>query len=203
MKDDEDEALELKDGLAVYNFDDSPPEHSGNTHVLCTAKYSYLLQKFYADHLQCYVCAAIKTETTEGQQEGKKWKNDPNKRGAANKATAPLTELSGENEDNKFAVEEVQVEKKTGGRKPAAQKPKKTTNRKRALAQSNSGNPSPEKVRKMGDSSFNKKSGLVAQTVASASTATEDVEAPLPSGSSAQPVAPRRSARLKQSTSID
>ena len=46
MKDDEDEAVELKDRLAVYNFNDSPPEHSGNTHVLCTAKYSYLLQNF-------------------------------------------------------------------------------------------------------------------------------------------------------------
>ncbi|KAF7063584.1 hypothetical protein CFC21_070099 [Triticum aestivum] len=163
MKDDEDEAVELKDRLAVYNFHDSPPEHS-----------------------------AIKTETAEGQQEGKKGKNDPSKRGVANKATAPLTELSGENEDNKFAVEEVQVEKKTGGRKLAAQKPKKTTNRKRVPAQSNSGDPSPEKkVRKMSDSSFNKKSSLVAQT------AIEDAEAPLPSGSSAQPVAPRRSARLK------
>ncbi|XP_044396165.1 DNA topoisomerase 2-like [Triticum aestivum] len=167
MEDDEDEALELTDRLAVYNFDDSPPEHS-----------------------------AIKTETTEGQQEGKKGKNEPSKRGPANKATTPLTELSSENEDKKFTVEEVQVANKTGGRKPAAEKPKKTTNRKRAPAQSNSGDPSPEKkVRKMSDS-FNKKSGLVPQTVASASTATEDAEAPLPSGSSAQPIAPRRSASL-------
>nr|XP_045084453.1 uncharacterized protein LOC123493985 [Aegilops tauschii subsp. strangulata] len=168
MEDDEDEALELTDRLAVYNFDDSPPEHS-----------------------------AIKTETTEGQQEGKKGKNEPSKRGPANKATTPLTELSSENEDKKFTVEEVQVANKTGGRKPAAEKPKKTTNRKRAPAQSNSGDPSPEKkVRKMSDS-FNKKSGLVPQTVASASTATEDAEAPLPSGSSAQPIAPRRSAMIK------
>ena len=104
--------------------------------------------------------------------------------------------MSSENEDKKFTVEEVQVANKTGGRKPAAEKPKKTTNRKRAPAQSNSGDPSPEKkVRKMSDS-FNKKSGLVPQTVASASTATEDAEAPLPSGSSAQPIAPRRSASL-------
>lgn len=121
----------------------------------------------------------------------------------ANKATTPLTELSGENEDNKFAVEEVQVAKKTGGRKPAVEKPKKTTNRKRVPAQSNSDDPSPEKkVRKMSDS-FNKKSGSVPQTVASASTTTEDAEAPLPSGSSARPVSLRRSARHKQSTSID
>lgn len=111
--------------------------------------------------------------------------------------------MSGENEDNKFVVEEVQVEKKARGRKPATEKPKKTTIRKTAPAQSNSSDPSPEKkVRQMRDSPFEKKSGPVLQRVAIASTSTEDVEAPLPSGSSAQPVAPRRSARLKQSTSI-
>ncbi|XBI78676.1 hypothetical protein VPH35_088327 [Triticum aestivum] len=154
VTDDEDEALELKDRLAIYNFDDSSLEHNGNAHAR---------QRI---------------------------------------AMAPLTELSGENKDNKFAVEEVQVEKKSGGRKPAALKPKKTTNRKRAPAQSNSGDPSPgKKVRKMSDS--NKENVSVLQRVASASTGAEDAEPCPPSGSSAQPVAPRRSARLKQSTSID
>ncbi|XP_037437693.1 DNA topoisomerase 2-like [Triticum dicoccoides] len=173
VTDDEDEALELKDRLAIYNFDDSSLEHN-----------------------------AIKTETTEGQQERKEGRNEASKIGTAKNAMASLTELSGENKDNKFAVEEVQVEKKSGGRKPAALKPKKTTNRKRAPAQSNSGDPSPgKKVRKMSDS--NKENVSVLQRVASASTGAEDAEPCPPSGSSAQPVAPRRSARLKQSTSID
>ncbi|XP_073354928.1 uncharacterized protein [Aegilops tauschii subsp. strangulata] len=164
--DDEDEALELKDRLAVYNFDDSSPEHN-----------------------------AMKTETKKGR-------NELSKRGTSKNAMAPLTDLSGDNKDSKFVVEEVQVEKKAGGRKPAAQKPKKTINRKRALAQSNSGDPSPgKKVRKMSDS--NKENVSVLQRVASASTGAADAEPCPPSSSSAQPVAPRRSARLKQSTSID
>ncbi|KAI4988050.1 hypothetical protein ZWY2020_029680 [Hordeum vulgare] len=156
--DDEDEALEQKDHLAVYNFDDSSSEHG-----------------------------AIKTETTE--QEAKKGMKEPSKIGTAKNATAPLTKLSGENEDNKFAVEEARVDNKTGGRKPAAKKTKKSTNRKRVPAQSNSSDPSPEKkVRKMSDS--NKKDGSVLPRP--------------PSGSSAQPVvAPRRSARLNHSTSTD
>ncbi|KAE8784489.1 dna topoisomerase 2 [Hordeum vulgare] len=96
------------------------------------------------------------SETTK-EQKGKKRHNEPSKKGMTKKATAPLTKLSGKSEDNKFVMEEVQVEKKARGRKPAAEKLKRTA----------------------------------------------ITEAPPPSGSSAQPVAPRRSARLKQSTSID
>lgn len=89
--DDEDEALELKDRLAVYNLGLSS-EHS-----------------------------AMETETTKEQKKGKKGRNEPSKRGTAKKAMAPLTGLSGEDiavpihesEDNKFTVEEVQVEKKS------------------------------------------------------------------------------------------
>ena len=33
VTDDEDEALELKDRLAIYNFDDSSLEHNGKAHV--------------------------------------------------------------------------------------------------------------------------------------------------------------------------
>jgi DNA topoisomerase-2 len=64
---------------------------------------------------------------------------------------------------------------------------------------SNSSAPSPEKkVRKMRPSPFNKKSSSILQrVVGSASTSTEDVDAP-PSGSSAEPVAPRRTVRERK-----
>lgn len=63
---------------------------------------------------------------------------------------APLAKFSGKSDDYKFPMEEVQAEKQTRGRKPAAEKPKKTTIRKRAPAQGNSSAPSPEKkARKM------------------------------------------------------
>jgi hypothetical protein len=63
----------------------------------------------------------METETTKEQKKGKKGRNKPSKGGTAKKAMAPLTGLSGEDiavpihesEDNKFTVEEVQVEKKS------------------------------------------------------------------------------------------
>ncbi|XP_044386933.1 DNA topoisomerase 2-like isoform X1 [Triticum aestivum] len=94
---------------------------------------------------------------------------------------------------------------------PAAEKPK-TAIRKRAPARSkdifkptgdsNSSAPSPEKkVRKLRISLFNKKSGSVSQRVASTSTGVEDAEAP-PSGSLAQPVTLRRTAREGKAKAI-
>lgn len=94
---------------------------------------------------------------------------------------------------------------------PAAEKPK-TTIRKRAPARSkdilkptsdsNSSAPSPEKkVRKMRASPFNKKSGSVLQRVTRASTGTEDAEAAT-SGSLAQQVTPRRTARESKAKEI-
>lgn len=191
VKDEDEEVLELKDRLAAYNLNSSP------------------------DH------SAMETETTEGQQKGKKVAS---KRGPAKKAMASLTELSdeeiavptGESEDEEFAMEEAPVEKKTRGRKPAAEKPKTTAVRKRAPApskgmrqkvleetfkpvdDSNSSAPSPEKkVRKIRASPFNKKSSSILQRAASASASTEDADAP-PSGSSAEPVAPRRTVRERK-----
>ncbi|KAM0917024.1 hypothetical protein ACQ4PT_009770 [Festuca glaucescens] len=197
VKEEEEEMLELKDRLAAYSINDSSPELS-----------------------------AMDTETTEGQHKGKKGRNAPSKRGAAKKAMASLIELSDEDiavptdesEDEEFAISEAPVEKKARGRKPAAEKPaaekpKTTAARKRAPAlskgmrqkvleetfkpvdDSNSSAPSPEKkVRKIRASPFNKKSSSILQR---ASTSTEDADAP-PSGSSAEPVAPRRTVRERK-----
>jgi DNA topoisomerase-2 len=132
---------------------------------------------------------------------------------------ASLVELSDEDiaEPIDDSEDEAPVEKKTGGRKPAAEKPKATTVRKRGPApskgmkqkvldealkpddDSNASAPSPEKkVRKMRPSPFNKKSSSILQRVGSASTSTEDADAP-PSGSSAEPVvAPRRIVRERK-----
>ncbi|KAM0910671.1 hypothetical protein ACQ4PT_013993 [Festuca glaucescens] len=200
VKEEEEEMLELKDRLAAYSINDSSLELS-----------------------------AMDTETTEGQQKGKKGRNVPTKRGAAKKAMASLIELSDEDiavptdesEDEEFAMTtEAPVEKKARGRKPAAEKPaaekpKTTAARKRAPApskgmrqkvleetfkpvdDSNSSAPSPEKkVRKIRASPFNKKSSSILQR---ASTSTEDADAP-PSGSSAEPVAPRRTVRERKTT---
>ncbi|KAM0851391.1 hypothetical protein ACQ4PT_052453 [Festuca glaucescens] len=200
VKEEEEEMLELKDRLVAYSINDSSPELS-----------------------------AMDTETTEGQQKGKKGRNAPTKRGAAKKAMASLIELSNEDiavptdesEDEEFAMTtEAPVEKKARGRKlaaekPAAEKPKTTAARKRAPApskgmrqkvleetfkpvdDSNSNAPSPEKkVRKIRASPFNKKSSSILQR---ASTSTEDADAP-PSGSSAEPVAPRRTVRERKTT---
>ncbi|KAK1685236.1 hypothetical protein QYE76_046084 [Lolium multiflorum] len=167
-------------------------------------------------------------ETTEGQQKGKKGRNAPIKIGAAKKAMSSLIELSDEDiavptdesEDEEFAMTEAPVEKKARGRKPAAEKPaaekpKTTAARKRApapskgmmqkvleetfkpVADSNTSAPSPEKkVRKIRASPFNKKSSSILQR---ASTSTEDADAP-PSGSCANPVAPRRTVRERKTT---
>ncbi|KAK1619077.1 hypothetical protein QYE76_024594 [Lolium multiflorum] len=200
VKEEEEEMLELKDRLAAYSINDSSPELS-----------------------------AMDTETTEGQQKGKKGRNVPSKRGAAKKAMTSLIELSDEDiavptdesEDEEFAmITEAPVEKKARGRKPAAEKPaaekpKTTAARKRAPApskgmrqkvleetfkpvdDSNSSAPSPEKkVRKIRASPFNKKSSSILQR---GSTSTEDANAP-PSGSSAEPVAPRRTVRERKTT---
>lgn len=200
VKDEEEDMLELKDRLAAYTLHDSSPELS-----------------------------AMDTETTEGQQKGKTGRNAPSKRGAAKKAMASLIELSDEDiavptdesEDEEFAMAtEAPVEKKARGRKPAAEKlaaekPKTTAARKRAPApskgmrqkvleetfkpvdDSNSSAPSPEKkVRKIRASPFNKKSSSILQR---GSTSTEDADAP-PSGSSAEPVAPRRTVRERKTT---
>ncbi|XP_044386932.1 DNA topoisomerase 2-like [Triticum aestivum] len=226
--DDEDEAFELKDRLAVYNLGSSSEHSAMETETTKehnkkgkkgrnepskrgTAKKTvapltglsgediavpipesedkkFTVEEAQVEKKSISQNSAIKTE---GQQEGKKGRNGPSKRGAVKKAMAPLTELSREDDDNKFAVEEVQVEKNSSGTEPAAKKPKKATIGKRASAQNNSSAPSPEKKAR-------KKSGSVAQAVASASTTTEDAEAPLPSGSSDQPVALRRSARHRK-----
>ncbi|KAL5207162.1 hypothetical protein ABZP36_031597 [Zizania latifolia] len=189
--DDEDEVLALKDRLAAYNLDD-PSED-----------------------------AAMETETTEEQPIGKKGRKEPSKRGAAKKALSSLIVMSDseedaampvhEDEEEDFSMEEVQVEKKGKGRKPAAEKPKAAATRKRAPAQEkgmrqkvmeeifkpptekgNTSAPSPEKkVRKMRASPFHKKSGSVLQRSAAASTSTDGTESSSPSGSSAEPVAPR------------
>uniref|UniRef100_A0ACD5TW45 Uncharacterized protein n=1 Tax=Avena sativa TaxID=4498 RepID=A0ACD5TW45_AVESA len=184
VKDEDDEVLALKDRLAAYNLDSSP-EHT-----------------------------AMETDTAGGQQKEKKGRNVPGKRGAAKKAMASLIEVS----DDDVAVsideseDEAPAEKKTRGKKPAAEKPK-TTVRKRAPAPSKGmrqkvleetfkpvddstlSAPSPEKkVRKIRASPFNKKSSSILQRVGSASAGTEDADAP-PSSSSAEPVAPRRTAR--------
>uniref|UniRef100_A0ACD5YXT2 Uncharacterized protein n=1 Tax=Avena sativa TaxID=4498 RepID=A0ACD5YXT2_AVESA len=193
VKEEDQDVLELKDRLAAYNLESSP------------------------DH------TAMETDTTEEQQKGKKGRNEPSKRGAAKKAMASLTEVSDDDtavpihasDDEEFAIIEAPVEKKTRGKKPVAGKPK-TTVRKRAPApskgmrqkvleetfkpvdDSNSSAPSPEKkVRKIRASPFNKKSSSILQRVASASTSTEDADAP-PSGSSAEPVAPRRTVRERK-----
>uniref|UniRef100_A0ACD5YS87 Uncharacterized protein n=1 Tax=Avena sativa TaxID=4498 RepID=A0ACD5YS87_AVESA len=190
VKEEDEEMLELKDRLAAYNLESSP------------------------DH------NAMETDTTEGQQKGKKGRNEPGKRGAAKKAMTSLTEVSDddiaeaihESDDEEFAIIEAPVEKKTRGKKPAAEKPK-TTVRKRAPAPSKGmrqkvleetfkpvedSNPSPEKkVRKIRASPFNKKSSSILQRVASTSTSTEDADA-TPSGSSAEPVAPRRTVRERK-----
>ncbi|KQK00888.1 DNA topoisomerase 2 isoform X2 [Brachypodium distachyon] len=198
VKDAEDEILELKDRLAASNLDSSP------------------------EHID------METETTEGPEKGKKGVDEPSNRGAAKKAMSSLADWSDEedltapiheSEDEGFAMEEVQVEKKTRGRKPAAEKSKPAV-RKRAPAQSKgmrqkvmeeifkptddstTSAPSPvKKVRKMRASPFNKKSGSVFQRVAGASTGTEDTDAPQ-SGSSAEPVAPRRTARERKAKAI-
>ncbi|KAG8071989.1 hypothetical protein GUJ93_ZPchr0006g44923 [Zizania palustris] len=182
---DEDEVLALKDRLAAYNLDD-PSEDT-----------------------------AMETETTEKQPKGKK---EPSKRGAARKNA--LTVMSeddqdaedpvNEDDEDDFSMEEVQIEKKGRGRKPAAEKPKAAATRKRAPAQgkamrqkvmeeifkptddNNTSAPSPEKkVRKMRASPFHKKSGSILQKGATASTSTEDTESSSALGSSAEPVAPR------------
>ncbi|KAF7079925.1 hypothetical protein CFC21_084086 [Triticum aestivum] len=193
VKDEEDEVAELKDRLAAYNIDsDNSPEPSAME--------------------------------TEEQQKGKKGRNGPSKRGAAKKAMSSLAEISDEDiaepdRESDDGGSSMEVEKKTKGRKPAAEKPK-TTIRKRAPAQtkgmrqkvmeeifkptddSTLSAPSPEKkVRRIRDSPFNKKSGSVLHRMASASTGTEDGEAP-PSGSSAEPVAPRRTTRERKAAVV-
>lgn len=158
---------------------------------------------------------------TEEQQKAKKGRNGPSKRGAAKKAMSSLAEPSDEDmaeprHESEGGGSSMEVEKKTKGRKPAAEKPKATTIRKRAPAQSkgmkqkvmeeilkptddsNLSAPSPEKkVRRIRSSPFNKKSGSLLQRAAGASTGAEDAEAP-PSGSSAEPVAPRRTVRERK-----
>ncbi|KAF6995935.1 hypothetical protein CFC21_012354 [Triticum aestivum] len=190
VKDEEDDELAvLKDRLAAYNLEDSSPEPNAME--------------------------------TEQQQKGKKGRNGPSKRGAAKKAMSSLAESSDEDmaeprHESEGGGSSMEVEKKTKGRKPAAEKPKATTIRKRAPAQSkvmkqkvmeeifkptddsNLSAPSPEKkVRRIRSSPFNKKSGSLLQREAGASTGAEDAEAP-PSGSSAEPVAPRRTVRERK-----
>ena len=221
VKDEDEEVLALKDRLAAYNLDSSP-EHTGNApmYPVCVNVKYHSLTDVLTDGLTTSV--AMETESTEGQQKGKK---APSKRGAAKKAMASFADESDEeiavhdSEDEEFAVAEAPIVKKTGGRKPAAEKPK-TTVRKRAPApskgmrqkvleetfkptdDSNSSAPSPEKkVRKIRASPFNKKSSSVLQRAASASTSAEDAEAP-PSGSSAEPVAPRRTVRERKTTTV-
>lgn len=161
----------------------------------------------------------METETAEQQNEKLATKG-PSKRGGGNKASSSLAIVSSDDEDDDFALEaEIQAPKKGRGRKPpAAAKPKAPATRKRAPAQGNAKQKkidemlkptednntsalSPEnKVRKMRDSPFNKKSGSILQrgsTAASASSETT-AEASPPSGSSAEPVfaaQPRRTAR--------
>ncbi|KAF7085409.1 hypothetical protein CFC21_088844 [Triticum aestivum] len=193
VKDEEDEVAELKDRLAAYNIhSDNSPEPSAME--------------------------------TEEHQEGKKGRNGPSKRGAAKKAMSSLAEISDEDiaephHESEDGGSSMEVEKKTKGRKPAAEKPK-TTIRKRAPTQSKGmrqkvmeeifkptddstlSAPSPEKkVRRIRDSPFNKKSGSVLHRMASSSTGTEDAEAP-PSGSSAETVVPRRTTRERKAAVV-
>ncbi|KAL6911837.1 hypothetical protein ACP4OV_000642 [Aristida adscensionis] len=199
--DEEDDVPALKDRLALFNINDSSPNHP-----------------------------AMETdETAEDQQNDTR--NGPSKRGAGKKALSSLAVISSddEDEDDDFAMEEVsqlQAQKKgRGGKATAAEKPKATTTRKRAPAQgkamrqkvieemlkatedSNTSAPSPEKkVRKMRASPFNKKNGSVLQGGTGASSSSENTtEASAPSGSSAEPVAapqPRRTARATKKATV-
>lgn len=65
VRDDDNEAFELKDRLLAYNLDDSSPERSG-----------------------------AETENTEGQQKrGKKRRNEPSKRGGSCSAPSPAKKV--------------------------------------------------------------------------------------------------------------
>ena len=89
MTDDEDEALELKDRLAIYNFDDSSLEHNGNAHVqscACAHEILHLLQKFKL-YYGVTTCVAMEAEATQGEQSRKKRRNEPSK--IENNSSAP------------------------------------------------------------------------------------------------------------------
>ncbi|XBI08063.1 hypothetical protein VPH35_135862 [Triticum aestivum] len=125
--------------------------------------------------------SAMEAQTKEELQKGK---NEPSKRHASEKAMPSLTEFSEEDmegEDEEFPME---VEKETIGGKAAAEMPK-TAIRKKVPAEREGMrhkfrcfSREKEKVQKMRGSPFNKKSGSVLHRVVSASTGTQDAEAP-------------------------